>query len=121
MSDFAVRTHEDGRSFHVSVSGELDIAASDELDTHLKQIERREPSLVVLNLRDLTFIDSSGLRSILTAHARASGGQWRLVLVEGAEPIQRVFRITGLDRHLTIVRDPDELGDGVPAESRDPV
>jgi anti-anti-sigma factor len=121
LSDFAVRTDEHGRSLHVSVSGELDIAATDELDAHLKEIERREPSLIVLDLRELAFIDSSGLRSILTAHARARDGQWRLALVEGPEPIRRVFHITGLDRQLTIVRDLDELGDGMPAESRDAV
>ena len=119
MSDFAVRTHERGRSFRVSLSGELDIAAIDELDAHLEEIERREPSLIVLDLRELSFIDSSGLRSILKAHARARDGRWRLALVEGPEPIQRVFQITGLDRQLTIVRDPDELGDGMPAESHD--
>ena len=73
------------------------------------------------DLDQVSFIDSSGLRSILTAHARAREGQWRLVLVEGQEAVQRVFHITGLDRQLTIVRDPDELGDGVPAESRDAV
>jgi anti-anti-sigma factor len=121
LSDFAVQTDEHGRSFHVSVSGELDIAATDELDAHLKEVERREPSLIVLDLRELSFIDSSGLRSILTAHARARDGQWRLVLVEGPEAVQRVFHITGLNRQLTIVGDPGDLGDGLPAESRDAV
>lgn len=121
MSDFAVRTHGHGPPFHVSVSGELDIAATDELDAHLKDIERREPPLIVLDLRELSFIDSSGLRSILTAHARAREGRWRLVLVEGPESIQRVFHITGLDRQLTIVHDLDELGEDMPAESRDAV
>jgi anti-anti-sigma factor len=71
--------------------------------------ERRKVEILVLDLRELTFLDSTGLRLITSAAGRASLGGWRLVLVRGPEPVQRVFRITRLDGELEFVHDPAEL------------
>ena len=73
----------------------------------LKDLEQESPQLIVLDLRELTFMDSTGLRVMVSADARARDQARRLAIVQGPEPVHRVFRITGLDDHLDIVETPE--------------
>ena len=77
----------------------------------------------MLDLRDLTFMDSTGLRVMVSADARARDDSRRLAVVQGPESVHRVFRITGLDDHLEMVESPEAaLVDGkcasAPARTR---
>ena len=57
---------------------------------------------VTLDLSDITFIDSSGLRIIVAAHQRFDDAGHRLVLHRPSDAVQRLFGITGLTDHLHI-------------------
>jgi anti-anti-sigma factor len=85
----------------VDVSGEVTFSNVAGLSRRLEQALAREPSLVV-DLRAVTFIDSSGLSALLTAsaNARAKGGAVALVLAEGRPP--SIFRFRGVDRLLAL-------------------
>ena len=61
---------------------------------------------MVLDLRGLAFIDSTGLRLIVSADARAREQGRRLAVVRGPEAVQRIFRVTRLDERLDMVDDP---------------
>ena len=65
---------------------------------------------VVLDLRELEFMDSSGLRLVALAERRLGAAGRGLVLVRGPEAVQRVFEITRMEDHLTFVDEPG--GDG---------
>lgn len=93
----------------VGLAGELDISNAGRIEQELRRVEGREPSIVVLDLRDLQFIDSTGLRLVVAADARARQHGWRLRVVRGPETVHRVFRITFVDKRLDFVTDPDEL------------
>jgi anti-anti-sigma factor len=93
----------------VVLEGELDIAAVVELEPELEHLERDAPALIVLDLSALTFLDSSGIRMILAADARAREQGRRLALVPGPEPVHRIFELALLDRRLDFVRDPSSL------------
>ena len=67
---------------------------------------------VVLDLRELEFMDSSGLRLVALAERRLGGAGRALVLVRGPEAVQRVFSITRMDEHLTLRRRAAEAIDG---------
>jgi anti-anti-sigma factor len=54
-------------------------------------------------------MDSSGLRAILTADARARDQGRRLVVIRGSENIQRLFAVTRLDERMEIVDDPSQV------------
>ncbi len=71
---------------------------------------------MLIDLSELTFLDSTGLRTIVTAHQRASDADRRVVVVKGPEIVHRVFTITGLDERLHIVDDA-ESGVGPDAEA----
>ena len=107
MSIFDVRTTEEADGVRLALTGELDLATAPRVEEELEQAERARPGRIVLDLRGLTFIDSSGLRVIVAADARARAEGRRLTLVQGPEAVRRVFEITGLAGRLDIVDDDD--------------
>ncbi len=95
-----------GDAVHFVMSGELDISTAQRLEDDLKRIEADRPATTVLDLQQLSFMDSTGLRLLIMADARARAEDRRLVIVQGNEMVQRVMRLTRLDERLTIVEEP---------------
>ena len=94
-------TERDGLTL-VAPTGELDLPAA----PHLAEVFERlapEDRHIVLDLRALTFMDSTGLALILRYHQRAKDGPFDLVVVRGPEPIDRVFRMTNTDSLLDML------------------
>ena len=79
----------------IALSGELDLAGARQLEMRLDEAERGSPERLVIDLRDLSFIDSTGLRLLLQADARARERGCELVLRRGEATVQRVFEVTG--------------------------
>jgi anti-sigma B factor antagonist len=101
-----LRTELDHGAPWLIVSGELDLASAEQLETQLKQLETSEPDVLVLDLRELEFMDSTGLRAVIAADARARERGGRLVVVRAPEEVDRVFRLTRMDQHLELVDEP---------------
>jgi anti-sigma B factor antagonist len=80
----------------VVLMGELDIASAEDALRRVAEAERGSPSLLVIDLSTLTFVDSSGVRVVLVAddHARRAGR--RLAIRLGKGPALRVFSALGL-------------------------
>jgi anti-anti-sigma factor len=113
MKTFDVTTEDLGDAVHVRLSGELDISTAPKVEDELARVEPNRPDLIVLDLRNLAFMDSTGLRLLIAADTRARQQGRRLTIVKGPEPVQRVFRITRLEERLEIV-------DEVPSGSAEP-
>ncbi len=103
-----LRTEQDQGTPRLVLSGELDLASAEELEAHLKQLEASEPDVLVLDLRELEFMDSTGLRTVIAADARAKDRGGRLIVVRAPEEVDRVFRLTRMDQHLEVVDQPPE-------------
>ena len=74
---------------------------------------------LVLDLRGVGFMDTSGLRYTLELNERAERDGWRLRLVRGPRPVQRVFDVAGLAPRLHAARPGAATGPpGVPAHTR---
>ena len=80
----------------VVLEGELDIASADEALHRVAEAERAAPSLLVIDLSTLTFVDSSGVRVVLVADDRARASGRRLAVRLGRGPALRVFTALGL-------------------------
>ncbi|MEK6328297.1 MAG: STAS domain-containing protein [Actinomycetota bacterium] len=93
----------------VVLSGELDIASTDGLEKQLAAIEVDPPATLVLDLRGVEFIDSTGLRSVVAADERARSNGRRLAVVHSPNAVARLLTVTQLDQRLEIVDDPDAL------------
>jgi anti-anti-sigma factor len=108
-SPFDVTIEQHAGAVHVVLTGELDISTAQRLEDDLRRVESEQPELIALDLQRLTFMDSTGLRLLISADARAREDRRRLVIVQGNEMVQRVMRLTRLDERLTIVPDPGAL------------
>ena len=99
-----VHTDEGPDAVRVSLEGELDLSNVLHVEEEIRRVEKRRPSLV-LDLRRLRFIDSTGLRVIVSAHQRARNQGRRLKIVQGGDAVKRLFRLSGLERRFEFVED----------------
>lgn len=95
-------TERDGR-YTISLSGELDLAATPLLRTRVAPIPIEEARAITLDLRRLDFIDSSGLHAILEIRAMCETHGCRFGLVPGPPSVQRLFDVTRLTDVLPFV------------------
>jgi anti-sigma B factor antagonist len=100
-----VRTEDRNGLVHVALVGELDLSSVTKVQDELRRVEASAPPTLVVDLSKLTFLDSTGLRCIVTADERARSEGRRIVVVRGPDPVQRVFSITRLDDRLEMVDD----------------
>jgi anti-sigma B factor antagonist len=98
----------DGR-VEVALRGELDLSTIEKVEQELTRVEADGHELIVLDLSGLTFLDSTGLRTIVTADQRARRSGRRIVVLKGPATVHRVFTITRLDERLEMVDDTDSL------------
>ena len=80
----------------VVLDGELDISTYEDARARLAEAERAAPELLVVDLAGLRFVDSTGVRLVLSADERAREAGRRLALRLGDGPARRVFTALGL-------------------------
>jgi anti-anti-sigma factor len=96
---------DDPRSEPVEVvlTGELDIATVDDAERRIEEAEAGSPPLLVVDLSQLEFVDSSGVRLVLLADDRARGAGRRLAVRLGTGHALRVFQALGLMDKVDVV------------------
>lgn len=109
MSPLEIITEQREGQTLMALVGELDIASAPRLEEGLAEVERDTPGTLVLDLRKVDFIDSTGLRAVIAADERARSAGRRLVIVRGPAAVERVFSVTQLDQRLEIVDDPGSV------------
>jgi anti-anti-sigma factor len=89
-------THLEARNGVVKIAlrGELDVATVPILRDHLLQVDSDGAGGIMLDLRDLTFLDSSGLQALLKARDHAERHGHRLFLIGVSSSMRRLFEIT---------------------------
>ena len=101
--DFHCRRHDIGAGVvRISVSGKLDSAAVDTLDQALRGVSDAG-AITVIDLDELTFVDSTGARTLSAAAARARTFGRRLVAVNGRPEVEQLLTEMGVDRALKLV------------------
>jgi anti-anti-sigma factor len=103
---FSVRSDLRNGVARVVVQGDLDLGAVPTLDERLTLLEQDGVKAIILDLRDLSFIDSTGLRALLAASSRAANDGHRLAIVGAPDSARRLFEITGTER---ILNEPEGL------------
>jgi anti-sigma B factor antagonist len=102
-----------GGAVRIALRGELDLEHAYTFDEELRRVEARRPPCLVLDLRGLSFVDSSGIARLLAARRRSRREQRRLLLVRGGAGVQRLLAITAAGEQFEMVSE-------VPAELRAP-
>jgi anti-sigma B factor antagonist len=105
---FKVRCESRAGAVVVIASGEIDLATSPQLRAELLKPEAQAPT-VVLDLRQVTFIDSSGLGVIVGQQKRSQEEERSFsIAVDGVSSVRRILDLSGLAKILDVVADPAE-------------
>ncbi|MDX6583050.1 MAG: hypothetical protein QOI10_2234 [Solirubrobacterales bacterium] len=95
-----IHTQHQRDAYVIRVEGELDLPGCEDLDSALREAERTRAGRIILDLEDLTSIDSSGLEALLAAGRRSASNGNRLQLTRGKGSPAEMFRLTALDMTL---------------------
>jgi anti-sigma B factor antagonist len=93
---FVAHLASDERRALVRLIGELDLAAAPQAQQAIELAERKQPATLELDLSSLAFMDSTGLRLLLSTRQRAREAGRQLVLRRGPQAVHRVFEVTAL-------------------------
>jgi anti-sigma B factor antagonist len=102
----SVKARADGRRHTLVLEGELDLATAPELEGMTEQVCANGAGELVLDLRELAFIDSTGLRAILWASDHCQAHRCEFLLTPGRPAVQRLFELTGLLKRLPFLEPP---------------
>ena len=99
---FAHEVLSEGEEARIALSGELDMAATLKLEPVLDELLAAGTGSLVLDLADLTFIDSTGMALLVGINERANAAGTELTLLRPREHVGRVLEVTGLDGLLPL-------------------
>lgn len=99
----------------LKLQGELDLASAALLEAEVDRPEVTSAPKLLLDLRDLQFIDSTGLRTLFSAFQRASARGQGFAVTDGSPQVQRLLAITRMGEHMKIVASAQELAGDAPA------
>jgi anti-anti-sigma factor len=108
VNNLQVKVREEDGVVSVAVAGELDLATARRLESTIRGAEMARPLLLIIDLSQLRFIDSTGLRTIIAAHTRAHEDGRRVAIIPGPEPVQKVFQLALLEKRLNFIDDASE-------------
>jgi anti-sigma B factor antagonist len=97
---FRVDVEPDRDAVRVVPAGELDLAGAGELETQLRELREAGFRRIVLDLRGLEFLDSTGIRLILDEDLLARSNGHAFTLISGPPAIQRALAVCGVLEHL---------------------
>jgi anti-anti-sigma factor len=98
---FEITQRSTGSTLNVSVTGELDLRTVETLSQHLDDALGQRITALTLDLRELAFMDSSGLRFLIELNDRAREQEWQLRLIAPKhEAAALVLRVTGANTAL---------------------
>jgi anti-sigma B factor antagonist len=109
QNQFRVDVRKVGATAIVAVVGELDLASGPELEAELERITGAVTKLLVVDLSQLDFMDSTGLSILVRTHQRLTGEGSEMSLVKGSPQVQRLLELTGVAQRLRLVDQPEEL------------
>lgn len=105
---FDIRVVRNGSATRIAPAGELDIATTPSLEQAIADATSERGAALVLDLRDLTFMDSTGLRTLAQTNARAGDDGFTLSIWRGPRQIERVLEISGIGPLLPLVDAPPD-------------
>lgn len=97
-----MRSARDGDTHVIELAGELDLTTAADVERELRRVELSDARVIAVDLRKLTFIESTAVRLIVEARRMSHAGN-RLVFVRGSQAVQRLFEICEVADRLPFV------------------
>jgi anti-anti-sigma factor len=100
---FEIGSHGDGGRRIITLQGEIDGRAAEQLVAEVDRfLADPDPAGLVLDMAGISFVDSAGLRALISVEAEARGAQVTLSVVAPPREVVEVLRMTGLGERLTL-------------------
>jgi anti-sigma B factor antagonist len=100
-----IAKYQDDMEIFVSVSGEIDAYTAPKLREELLPLAEGENKVITVNLKDVTYMDSTGLGVFVGLFKQLNRNEGKLRLVELSERLKRLFELTGLSKIMNIAED----------------
>jgi anti-anti-sigma factor len=100
LGQLIVRSERDGDTHTIALSGEMDLSNAGEVERELMHAEATDARTIVVDLSELSFMDSTGIRLLIAADARSRADSRRLSLTRPPAAVTRVLCIAGVDELL---------------------
>ena len=100
---FRVDVEPERESVRVAPIGELDIATVEKLRAEVDRLRETGFTDLVLDLRVVRFLDSTGLRLVLELDAAARAESHELLVIRGSDTVHRIFEVTQVAERLNFV------------------
>lgn len=113
LEPFGISSSERSGRLIFEIRGELDVGNCELLESKIKSADWQSFATVVLDMSAVGFIDSSGLRTLISSHGVATSHGCKLVIARPSEPVMRLLQLTQLDGHLSVV---ERLDQSVPPD-----
>jgi anti-sigma B factor antagonist len=95
----------DDKEIFVSVSGEIDAYTAPKLREELLPLTEGKNKVITVNLKDVSYMDSTGLGVFVGLLKQLNNNEGELKLVELSDRLKRLFKITGLSTIMNIAED----------------
>jgi anti-sigma B factor antagonist len=116
MATLKVQGEDHGAIATLRLTGEFDMAGELAFESELQSLLAGEPTTVLVDLRSLSFLDSSGLRALIRARTRSRREGWDLALTRAPRAVDRIFKLTRTDRIFRVVKEPDRATNGASSD-----
>ena len=100
---FRLEVEPERDTVRVCPRGEVDLATTGEIRDKFEEMSALGFRRVVLDLRGVTFLDSTGLRLALELWESSRTAAWEFAVIEGPVAVQRIFELTGVRSLLPFI------------------
>lgn len=94
---FGISVTADRAGAVVALTGELDVVSADVLEREVRTLRLAGSDRIVVDLRHVEFLDSTGLQVLLSLHNTAKREGHQLILIRGPKQAQLIFELTGTE------------------------
>lgn len=100
LGELTLTSRREGDVHTICRLGELDLATARRAEQEIVRVEATDARAIVLDLSGLAFMDSTGVRMMLSAQARSRADANRLTMLRGGPAVQRVLELCGVAQLL---------------------
>ena len=108
MAAFSIATSQQDQEVTLILSGELDAAAAPQFKTQIESAAQSNPSKLVLDIKDLSYMASAGLRVLVFARQKM-GGDVDIIVVAPQDAVRETIEMTGFHHSVTMVDSYEEV------------
>ena len=103
-----IRSRKNGKVVILDISGDIDLYNASEITNMINKISENEKYNIVINLKDVSYIDSSGIGALISCSSLLKKSQMGLKIINVYASVKKVFELTSLTSFFDIYDSEEE-------------